>query len=221
MDSFLLVWQEALHSPLLVLLAEICNELCFALLHLFPNPENIFGRPWWLIPGDCVRTAVADPKQKSFKVPIRVAFADQEKNHKSLDSGDGSRSDGGSRSGGSSKGGECSESALVFTWRCRIILSTYPINFVWGLILPKNWKKFPRMSQAKIWKPDFYPMTKKIKEVSIFQKLQSPGPIWPKDPPGPPRTHFTEVLTQLNVVYSFFPKYLFSNAHGNWCGIPK
>ena len=48
---------------------------------------------------------MADPKQKSFKVPIRVAFADQEKNHKSLDSGDGSRSDGGSRSGGGSKAG--------------------------------------------------------------------------------------------------------------------
>ena len=32
---------------------------------------------------------MADPTQKSFKVPIRVAFADPEKNHKSLDSGDG------------------------------------------------------------------------------------------------------------------------------------
>ena len=53
-----------------------------------------------------MRTAVADPTQKSFKVPIRVAFADREKNHKSLDSGDGgSRSGGGSKGGGGSGGG--------------------------------------------------------------------------------------------------------------------
>ena len=38
-------------------------------------------------------------------LPIRAAFADREKNHKSLVSGDGSRGGGGSRSGGGSKGG--------------------------------------------------------------------------------------------------------------------
>ena len=38
-------------------------------------------------------------------VPIRAAFANWEKNHKSLVSGDGSRGGGGSRSGGGSKGG--------------------------------------------------------------------------------------------------------------------
>ena len=51
------------------------------------------------------RSIVHEQSSKHYLIPIRAAFADREKNRKSLVSGDGSRGGGGSRSGGRSRGG--------------------------------------------------------------------------------------------------------------------
>ena len=86
---------------------------------------------------------------------MRAAFADREENLKSLVSGGGSGG-GGGKGGGGSK-------------------STYPINFIRGRILPQSSSCFCKLSQVKIGKPDFNPVTQKIEEVSIFFPIIYPN----------------------------------------------